>query len=352
MLQAAMGSSRDGAEQVQVGDQRLRRGRLGAHRRVRRVVGDAQYEQRVSQHQLARRIRPGQVDLIEPPDLSGAEPVRRDRLDEAIALGRIGARQGHEVLHGSVRDQPAILDVLLDRLGERAHQAQAPRDPAHAAIEAPRQCVERQAVLLMQRAQQPALLERAVGRVGVQEVPKDERLGLRHLPHDGGHRVALQPTQAADPLVTIHHDVGRACRHHHDWHLLPGVRQRGQEPPFARRLPDAQPLIPQLELMKFQFHRPAIRWRLLWHRADRVLHRGPGKSAAKSFLVNDFTGLLVLRGSWGKSARFSCHLNHLPRLLVLRGAEEDSAEMAEKIGAHDAEFVLRQIPGELGKRRR
>jgi hypothetical protein len=78
-----------------------------------------------------------------------------------------------------------------------------------------------------------------------------------------------------------------------------------------------------------------------WHRADRVLHRGPGKSAAKWFLVNDFTGLLVLRGSGGKSARFSCPLNTLPRLPVLRGAEEDSAEMAEKIGAHDAEFVLR-----------
>lgn len=138
--------------------------------------------------------------LIEPPDLSGAEPVRRDRVDEALALGRIGARQGHEVLHGSVRDQSAILDVLLDGLGERAHQAQAPRDPAHAAIEAPRQGVERQAVLLMQRAQQPALLERAVGCAGVQEMPKDEHLGLRHLPHDGGHRVALQPTQAATRL--------------------------------------------------------------------------------------------------------------------------------------------------------
>jgi hypothetical protein len=37
----------------------------------------------------------------------------------------------------------------------------------------------------------------------------------------------------------------------------------------------------------------------------------------------------------------------LARLLVLRGAQEDSAEMAQKIGAHDTEFVLRQIPGEL-----
>jgi hypothetical protein len=82
------------------------------------------------------------------------------------------------------------------------------------------------------------------------------------------------------------------------------------------------------------------------------LHPGPGKSAEKSSVINDFVGLLVLRGSGGKSARFSCRLNHLARLLVLRGGQEDSAEMAEKVGAHDPEFVLRQIPRELGERRR
>jgi hypothetical protein len=42
----------------------------------------------------------------------------------------------------------------------------------------------------------------------------------------------------------------------------------------------------------------------------------------------------------------------LARLLVLRGAQEDSAEMAEKVGAYDPELVLRQIPRELRERRR
>jgi hypothetical protein len=37
----------------------------------------------------------------------------------------------------------------------------------------------------------------------------------------------------------------------------------------------------------------------------------------------------------------------LDRLLVLRGTEQDSAEMAQEISAHDPEFVLRQIPREL-----
>jgi hypothetical protein len=104
--------------------------------------------------------------------------------------------------------------------------------------------------------------------------------------------------------------------------------------------------------MKFQLHRPSVRRRLLWHCADGVLHRRSAKSAAKSCLLNHLPRLLVLRGLRGKSARFSWQLKDLPRLLVLRGGEQNSAEMTQKIGAHDAEFVLRQIPGELGEWRR
>jgi hypothetical protein len=59
------------------------------------------------------------------------------------------------------------------------------------------------------------------------------------------------------------------------------------------------------------------------------LQRGTGEVRREVLLVNDFPGLLVLRG-----------------------AQEYSAEMAEKIGAHDAEFVLRQIPRELRGRGR
>ena len=64
---------------------------------------------------------------------------------------------------------------------------------------------------------------------------------------------------------------------------------------------------------------------------------------------NDFTAPLVLRGSEGKSAGFPCGLRHLPRLLVSLGAEQDSTEMAEKIGPHDAERVLGEIPWQLGE---
>jgi hypothetical protein len=44
MPQPAMDAARDGAEDVQVGDQRLWRGGLGTHGRLRRVIRDAQHE--------------------------------------------------------------------------------------------------------------------------------------------------------------------------------------------------------------------------------------------------------------------------------------------------------------------
>ena len=353
VLEAAPGPSRDRAEDVQVGVQRLRRGRLRPDRRgVRRVGGQTQHQQRIGQDQRTRGLGPSHVDLIELADLARGEPVRRDRLGEAHAVGRVGARQRHEVFHRGMRDELAVAHVLLNGRGERAHQPEAPRHPAHAAIEAARQGVERQAMLLMQRAQQPALLERAVGRVGVQQLPKDQRLGLRHLPDHGGHGVAMQPPEAADAFVAIHDHVGRARRHDHDRHLLTGVRQGGEEPPFAHRLPHAQPLVSPIELMKFQFHGLSVRWRLLSPLADRVLRGGRGKSAAKPNTVSHLTGLLVLRGSLGKSARFSCGIKHVGGLLVLRGPQHDSTEMPEEIGARDAEFLLGEIPRQLREGRR
>ena len=126
MLEPTRGASGDGADDVQVGEQRLGRGRIRSYGRARGVVGDAQHEQRVGQHQLARGLWAGDVDLIEPPDLPGAEPMRRDRLDKTEAIARVGARHRHQILHRGVRDQTAVPHVLLHRVGERAHQTQAP----------------------------------------------------------------------------------------------------------------------------------------------------------------------------------------------------------------------------------
>jgi len=53
VLEAAMDASGEGAQEVQVADQRLRRGRVGADRRARRVVGDAEHEQRIAEDERA-----------------------------------------------------------------------------------------------------------------------------------------------------------------------------------------------------------------------------------------------------------------------------------------------------------
>ena len=260
---------------------------------------------------------------------------------QSVALARATGTK----LHGGVGDETTILHVLLDCLGQCAHEAQAPRHPADAPIEALCQGVERQAVLLMQRAQQPALLERAVGRIGVQEVSKDAR------------RPPASPTRRRPPChAATDADSGRACGRPPRRRLRPRSRPRwasaGRRPPTTlraavrARLPDAQPLIPQLELMKFQLHGPST--------DDRDSATAPiasctgGQEVGREVVSRQAlpwpTGLARFRG---KSARFSCQLNPLALPLVLRGAEEDPAQMAQKIGAHDTEFVLREIPGEL-----
>jgi hypothetical protein len=182
--------------------------------------------------------------------------MRRDRGGEAHAVARVGARQRHEVLHRGVRDDAAVLDVLLNGVGQRAHQTEASRHPAHAAIKAAGQQVERDAMLVMERAEQPPLLERTIGGIRAQELPKDQSLRLRHLPRDGGDQVPVQLAEAADAFVPIDHDVAGRRGHDHDGHLLSRVRQRCEEAPLPRELSHAEPLVAQIQLMKFQLHRP------------------------------------------------------------------------------------------------
>ena len=224
VLETPRGAAGDGPQDLEVGDQSLRRRGLGADGRRRGVVGEAEHERRVRQHERARGLRPREVALIEPADLPGGEPMRRDRGGEAHAVARVGARQRHEVLHRGVRDDAAVLDVLLNGVGQRAHQTEASRHPAHAAIEAAGQQVQRDAMLVMERAEQPPLLERTIGGIRAQELPKDQGLRLRHLPRDGGDQVPVQLAETADAFVPIDHDVAGRRGHDHDGHLLARIR--------------------------------------------------------------------------------------------------------------------------------
>ena len=222
VLEPTRGAASDGAHDVQVAQQRVRPGGVRSDRR-RRLVRQAEDEPGIGQHELARDVRPGDVALIQPADLPGGQPMRRDRVGEAHPVVRVGARQRDEILHRGVGDDAALPDVLLDGVGQRAHQTEAPRDPAHTPIEPPRQDLQRQAMLLVQRAQQPRLLEHALGGVGLEQMAKDQRVAFRHVPDHRGDRVAVQPMQTADAFVAVDHDVDRRRGHDHDRHLLAGV---------------------------------------------------------------------------------------------------------------------------------
>jgi hypothetical protein len=121
VLQPPRRAAGDSPEDMKIGDQRLRCRGFGAHGRLPRVVGDTQYEPGIGEYQLAGHIRAGDVVLIQPADLPGAESMWRDRVGEAHAVARVGARHRHEVLHRGVRNDAAALDVLLDRVGQGAH---------------------------------------------------------------------------------------------------------------------------------------------------------------------------------------------------------------------------------------
>ena len=155
--------------------------------------------------------------------------MRHDRLDEAHAVARVGARQRDEVFHRGVRDELAVLDVLLDGVGQRRAPDPRRRD-TQLTLRSKRRASASSAklVVVVQRAQQPALLERAVGRVGVQQLPKDQRLGLRHLPHDGG-----RPCRAADDGGS-----GRVCGRPRPRTRRPPSRPRSA---FADRRPPTTP---------------------------------------------------------------------------------------------------------------
>ena len=126
MMQAPMRPSGDGAEHVEIGEECLWRRDVVTETRRRSLVGETEDEQRVSQDELARRLRPGEVVLIEATNLTRRQSMRRDHRGEADTVVRLGARQRHEVLHCGMRDQAAVLDVLLDHGGQRAHETEAP----------------------------------------------------------------------------------------------------------------------------------------------------------------------------------------------------------------------------------
>jgi len=259
--QAAARAPGHGGHDLHIPDEGV--GCCGRERRVgpaaRALLLQAQDQQWITRHQITDRRRTREVGLIQPTDLPRTERVGTDRLHEAQTVGAVGARQRHQVLHRRMRDNPALLHALLDHGRKIAHQTQPARHPTHTAIKASRQVLQGQAVILMQRAQHPAVLERTVRGFGVEHLPEDQRLGFPHRPGHGVHGVAVQPLETAHAFVPIDHHVrGLGHGHHDDRHLLARVGQRGQQPSFAGRMADPQVGVAKVELVKFEIHQQRL----------------------------------------------------------------------------------------------
>ena len=86
-------------------------------------------------------LAPGLIDLA---DFASAELITGDVFGKAFAGSAVGAGDRNQILHGRMRSDFPEADVLLDRLGQLAHQSQAARDPRDAPVETPGKIVQAQ----------------------------------------------------------------------------------------------------------------------------------------------------------------------------------------------------------------
>jgi hypothetical protein len=104
----------------------------------------------------ARAVPPGGIELSGLPrvatvlDESGSHPR---------AVLHVDSRHRRQILHRQLRRDRSFAHLLLDRFRQQFDQRQAPRHPAHAAVEAASQLLQRIAKALLHFRQQPALFE-------------------------------------------------------------------------------------------------------------------------------------------------------------------------------------------------
>jgi len=184
------------------------------------------------------------------------------RLGQTLTIGAALARQGHQGSQRRLHRDPALADVLLDRLRQRLDHRQTTRHPARAAVEASGKLFQAQPEAAPQLRQKPALLEGAGALRHLQRARKHQGVRLGQIPAHRSHGVASQLAQRPQALVAIDHDVslrlaGRARkRHRHDRHLLALLVQTRQEPTLPGARARTQALVAQVELMMLQLQLP------------------------------------------------------------------------------------------------
>ncbi len=104
-----------------------------------------------------RRFAPGGIDL---GGLPGGEPVCGKCHGQALAIVQAHARHRDQTLHRHLRGDLPRTYFLLDAAGKKFNQSQPPGNPTRAAIETPRQILNRVAEVLFQFGKQPSFLDR------------------------------------------------------------------------------------------------------------------------------------------------------------------------------------------------
>ena len=178
----------------------------------------------------------------------------REDLRHAVALFLIDSRRGRQIAHGNLRGDTAFAHQLLRRFRQRFHERQAARHPRRAAVETPRQIVNRVAEPFFHLRQQPPLFKRRFRlAVHAQGTNQHQGFGFAHrVPNDGVDGVASQLLQRGDALVAVDHQILRGLWDDDDGRLLSGFSQRPQQPPESRRVADPEMLQAAVQLMKLQ----------------------------------------------------------------------------------------------------
>src|ERR1039457_6016299 len=202
----------------------------------------------------ARALPPGGIELSGLPrvatvlDESGGHPR---------AVLQADARHRRQILHGQLRRDRSFAHLLLDRFRQRLDQRQPPRHPAHAAVEAARQLLQRVAKALLPLRQQPALFQRGFLRAETQRPVQQQSFGFAHRPDGGFDRVPAELLGRRDALVAVDHQVAVAVawgEDHHDGRLLARLSQRRHQAPLPVRLADSQVFPSPVELVKLPLH--------------------------------------------------------------------------------------------------
>jgi len=169
--------------------------------------------------------------LIDLADFCSAELIAGNRFGKAFAGTAIGAGNRHEVLHGCIRSDFSETDVLLDGLGQLAHQRQSARDPRLASVETLGKIVQAQIQAAMQLRKQPSLFDRRFSFGCPQRPVQNQRFGFIHVPDRSAHRVPTETLQCSNPFVAVN-DQKPVCfssqSNDHNGNLLTSFGQRSQ----------------------------------------------------------------------------------------------------------------------------